>query len=64
MQIEYARAAPIIVIINGQSFSVEGNTGSSRKLNLNQFKEAPPIIAPMVRAIIGEVIRVVESFTY
>lgn len=56
--------APIIVTIRGHSFSEDGSTGSSRKLNLNQFSVAPPKIAPRVRAIIGEVIRVDESFTY
>lgn len=56
--------APRIVITRGQSFKEEGKTGSSRKLNLIQFNIAPPKIAPKVRAIIGEVIRVEESFTY
>ena len=64
VQIEKAIIAPIIVIIRGHSLSDEGRTGSSKKLNLNQFSIAPPKIAPKVKAIIGEVIRVEESFTY
>lgn len=50
--------------MRGHNFKDEGKTGSSKKLNLNQFNVAPPKIAPKVKAIIGEVIRVEESFTY
>lgn len=53
-----------MVIIKGHNFNEVGRTGSSRKLNLNQFNVAPPAIAPRVKAIIGDVIREEVSFKY
>lgn len=53
-----------MVTINGHNLREDGRTGSSKKLKLNQLRAAPPEIAPKVKAIIGDVIRVVESFKY